>query len=342
MESEYRVRLAGSRKYWDESVNLFAGNPFQFWGWGEVKESTGRWWALRLLVSDKQEQLLGGAQVLIREVPFPFRNVAYVPRGPFGFPSARELVADAVTGFVKHHTNSVAITFEPAEDACIDFAPSRSVTTGSSVLLSDTLILDLQQSEDALLRDMAKKTRYYVRKSFREGIVVQRVTNSQDVETCLDIYEQTAIRADFAIHGRDYYRALFRKLGDQAPAFLAFYEGVPVAFLWLLVSEDVALELYAGATQLGLKIQANYGLKWWCITELKAAGVRKYDLNGLLDGGVSQFKKGFASHINRLHPPVEIPLSRLYPLWAKMLPAVRQAMGTLKQIARHIRTWLVF
>lgn len=36
----------------------------------------------RLLAYNVDEHILGGAQVLIRRLPWPFKALAYVPRGP--------------------------------------------------------------------------------------------------------------------------------------------------------------------------------------------------------------------------------------------------------------------
>lgn len=331
------VREIQNRDEWDELVESFGGNPFQLWGWGEVKVQTGAWTALHLAVDDASGEAIGGAMVLLRDLPFPFRKLAYVPRGPFGRPDALTAVADAVTAHVGTHTPAVSITFEPNIDASDTFSPKGGQKSSTDIFLPSTLIIDLTQEEDALIGDMAKKTRYSVRRSLRDGLTVRRAETQADLEICLDIYDETARRADFPLHDREYYRTIFRELGDASPVYMAHLNGVAVAFLWVLATGTTALDLYGGSNEAGLRGNANYGIKWEAMLDQKASGAQFYDLNGLLDEGVSHFKKGFASHTTQLHDGVEIPLSRLHPVWATILPRARITLGAIRRQIRHLK-----
>jgi lipid II:glycine glycyltransferase (peptidoglycan interpeptide bridge formation enzyme) len=54
---------------------------------------------------------------------------------------------------------------------------------------------------------------------------------------------------------------------------------------------------------------------------MRQAGVRRYDMNGLLNDGVSNFKLGFTSGVEmQLFGTFDAPLSPLYQVWEKMLP----------------------
>ena len=78
-------------------------------------------------------------------------------------------------------------------------------------------------------------------------------------------------------------------------------------------------------------MRANYMLKWHAITECTAAGIERYDLNGLLGDGVSTFKRGFAGHEDLLAGTWKLPLSHLYPLWDRGLPTVKAVIRTAKR-----------
>lgn len=331
------VRPVDDKDSWDLLVNDMGGNPFQLWGWGDLKAQTGSWEALRLAVLDEDRAVVGGAQVLLRTLPFPFRMLAYVPRGPFGKDDDLVSVADAVADYLGAKTPAVSVLFEPAVDESFVFNPRGSQRIESTILLPSTLILDLTQDEDALMADMRKKTRYEVRKSLRQGLVVEKVSDTGTLEACLDIYDETGDRADFALHGRGYYRSVFRDLGPHAPLYAGYVDGELAAFVWLLASASTSVELYGGSNEVGRKAGANYGLKWEAILDQKRMGVRHYDLNGLLGEGITQFKTGFASHRNELHPPVEIPLSALYPVWVRALPVAREWMSKAKGAGRAIK-----
>lgn len=53
-------------------------------------------------------------------------------------------------------------------------------------------------------------------------------------------------------------------------------------------------------------------------------------MNGLLNDGISDFKRSFAKHENTLHPSIDVPFSSLYTAWNKALP-------TAKKVLRKIR-----
>lgn len=307
----------------------------QLWGWGQSKAEHG-WSVERVLVSEG-EALLGSAQVLYRKLPFPFSSLAYVPRGPQAAPGRLAEVLAAVESQVRQR-RSVALLAEP--DWALEDPRSEELTAAgwraaaSQILIPRTLILDLQRTEDELLAAMTKKTRQYIRKSAKEELDFRPVLESE-LGACLAIYKTTAQRAGFGIHTDDYYLDIFRNLGKDSPVFGVFEGTRPVAFLWLAASSGTAFELYGGMDETGSRLRANYALKWTAITAMKERGITRYDFNGLLNDGVSQFKFGFADHEDLLAGSWEKPLSPLYPVYAKALPSARTLLAKTRGLVRR-------
>jgi lipid II:glycine glycyltransferase (peptidoglycan interpeptide bridge formation enzyme) len=312
---------------WDATILERGGHPLQLWGWGDVKQAHN--WGVERVFLKRGEDTIGAAQILIRRLPKPFTALAYIPRGPVAKEGDRGEVLQALADFAKQHYRPVAITIEP------DWAAMPSVTgwkkSSNTILIPRTLILDLTKTDDELLAGMAKKTRQYIRKSGNEAIEIRRVKGREALDACLAIYRQTADRAGFALHGDKYYHDVFEKLGDHSPVFAAYHNGVPVAFLWLAVSSETAFELYGGMDGKGQELRANYALKWHAIQTMKRWGVRRYDMNGLLNDGVSVFKQGFASHEDMLAGTFDKPLSPLYIAWSKGLPAAKALLRRVKR-----------
>ena len=67
-----RVVEVVARDEWNEDAERFGAHPLQWWQWGELKAKTGPWTARRLACLDDAGELVGGAQVLLRKMPFPF------------------------------------------------------------------------------------------------------------------------------------------------------------------------------------------------------------------------------------------------------------------------------
>lgn len=314
---------------WDELIHDMGGHPLQLWGWGELK-SAHNWRAHRIIFRDSNGDHIGAAQVLIRKLPGPFRQLSYVPRGPVCKPGRVGEVLGALEEYVRSTLPGTLLTIEPDEDV-IDL-PSGWRKSPNTILIPRTLILDLTNDSEDLLQAMTKKTRQYIRKSGREALTVRRVKSRDELAKCLAIYHLTAERAGFPLHDDEYYYDVHNFLGESSVVFAAYHDDEPVAFLWLAVSSDTAFELYGGMNDKGQELRANYMLKWHAITACKDWGVERYDMNGLLNDGVSTFKQGFASHENMLVGTYDLPLSPLYLVWTKGLPAAKKVMRKLKSL----------
>lgn len=320
------VENCEEKSTWDDYVLENDGHPLQLWGWGEVKAAHG-WSADRVFVSD-EDDIIGAAQLLIRVLPGGFKTLVYVPRGPVATKQHSAVVLDALANYAKKIYKAVALTIEPN---WTEFEMTGEWKQSSNtILIPRTLVLDLSKSEDELQAAMTKKTRQYIRKSASENITIKRLKTHAEIAECLEIYKQTARRANFQLHGDDYYYHIFEYMGDAAPVFAAVSDGRIVAFLWLAVSQHTAFELYGGANEEGQRLRANYALKWQTIQTMKKWGVERYDMNGLLNDGVSTFKQGFADHEDMLVGTYDKPLSKLYPIWDKAFPAAKKVVRTIK------------
>lgn len=307
---------------WDQQILNHGGHPLQLWGWGEVK-STVTWEAYRIKVTRSGESL-GYAQILVRRLPWPLKGIGYIPRGPVVDITHLDEVLAELVKFSKRELGIISLLIEPDIVEPGDFRLTSWHKTTNSILTARTIMLDLKLSDDELLSKMSKKTRQYIRKSAKTGVVVRKAKTAADVEACLNIYQQTAKRADFSLHRDDYYKAVFDKLGESSQVYMAEYQSVPVAFLWLAVSRSTAFELYGGMTETGQKLRANYILKWYSIKKVKEWGIDRYDLNGLLNDGVSTFKKGFSDHETQLVGSYEKSFSPLSVVWSNALPMLKK------------------
>ncbi|MEO8750896.1 MAG: peptidoglycan bridge formation glycyltransferase FemA/FemB family protein [Allobranchiibius sp.] len=335
---------------WDAIVDDAHGHPLQLWGWGRLK-ARYEWRADHLVVRDG-ERVVGSAQVLLRTLPRPFRCLAYIPRGPQAAEADRADVLQAIASYVRSHHKPIALTIEPdweqpgaplpkgADDAQIealqkgpasgwlaDVAAAGFRRSSNTGLIPRTLIVDVTADDDTLMKGLSSSTRQNVRKSFRaEDVRFGEVTTDADLAAVLDINRATAERADFAVHSDDYHRGIRDLLGDRS-RLLAAWEGAElVAFVWLVASGTTAFELYGGVNPRGMKLRLNYGLKFYAMTQMRELGVTRYDFNGLLNDGISDFKRQFAHHEDLLIGTWDLPFSPLYAFFERALPVVRRGL----------------
>jgi peptidoglycan pentaglycine glycine transferase (the first glycine) len=330
MASMIALRETTDREEWDDYVLETSGHPLQLWGWGETKATHG-WKVERVFAYDMDQRIIGGAQVLVRRLPWPFKAIAYVPRGPVVSAENTSDFLEALTNHAKSQYGAVVLTIEP-DWTELPLIPKKWQQSENTILIPQTLILDLTKTEEELLAPMSKKTRQYIRKSDNEETVtIRQVKGREELARCLDIYHETANRAGFALHGDDYYDDVFNNLGEASPVFAAYENDHPIAFLWLAISATTAFELYGGMDDRGQELRANYALKWHAIRKMREWGIERYDMNGLVSDGVSTFKRGFADHEDKLVGTYDRPLSPLYMVWTQVLPLGKKIIRTLKR-----------
>lgn len=319
-----------SREEWDDYVLEHDGHPLQLWGWGETKAMHG-WRAERLFAYDLDKRIVGGAQVLIKRLPWPFKSLVYVPRGPVVGAGEVKDFLEALANHARSEYGAVSVSIEPDWDDLPELPRGWKKST-NTILIPDTLILDLTKSEDELLAPMSKKTRQYIRKSGSEqDVEIRQIKIMPELEECMAIYHETADRAGFALHDDQYYYDVFNNLDEASPVFAAYKDNHPIAFLWLAISASTAFELYGGMNDDGQQLRANYALKWHAITKTKEWGIERYDMNGLVSDGVSNFKRGFADHENMLVGTYDKPLSPLYAIWTSLLPYAKKVIRKVKR-----------
>lgn len=321
------IESCKQQSLWDEHILKHEGHPLQLWGWGQVKAAHG-WYVDRVFISDDDE-IIGAAQLLIKVLPGGFKTLVYIPRGPVVGDADRAEALEVLAKYVKSMYKAIVLTIEPHWR---EFDPPKGWRhSENTILIPHTLILDLTKTEDELLAAIQRKRRYDIRKSTQDVSDIHEVTSREELNKCLQLYKDTAERAGFALHGDTYYTDIFEHLGKHSRLIAAWNsQGEPMAFTWLAVSDEVAFELYGGINQEGQQLRANYALKWWCITHMQKEGVKQYDFNGLLNDGISSFKRSFAEHEDHLVGTYDRPLSVFYSVWSIGLPLAKKLLRILK------------
>ena len=292
------VRVITTEQDWNELAEGFGAHPMQMWQWGSLKEQTGPWCAHRLEMLDSDGTSVGGAQVLVRKMPWPFGAIAYAPRGPFS--------ADGREGWEKSETS----------------------------LINKTAVIDLTRPEDEIMAGIPnRKCRQYIRKGERDGVVV-RPGEAGDLDQILALYHQTAEADGFPIHEDEFYRTAFTALEGSQQLFVAEKDGELQAFLWNVTSKGgCAFELWGAVSDAGKRSRANYYMKWVAIRAAKEAGAKLYDLNGLLNDGISDFKLLFVPEPTYWVETHDKPLGMLFHVMDKALEIrrVRNERGNAQQ-----------
>ena len=318
-----KIKKCDDQLSWDRYVNENDGHPLQLWGWGEVKSANG-WTADRFFVYSEGDEVVSFFQVLTKRMPWPLRAFSYVPRGIVGEGSVQDEALRELGLYLRSEYGSVVLTIEPDSTEAPRWL-GRWRKTPNNILLADTATVDLTKDEAELVSVIERKRRYDIRRSMKKISRIGEVSSAEDLTKIISIYRETANRAGFDLHDEDYYADIHRYMKGASRIFAAYGDdGDPVAFVWLAVSGSVAFELYGGVNTAGQGLRANYGLKWWCVTKMQSEGVRLYDMNGLLNEGINNFKLSFTDGPTRMIGAYDLPLTGSYWLWRYGLPMMKK------------------
>ncbi|OGY24118.1 MAG: hypothetical protein A2172_01070 [Candidatus Woykebacteria bacterium RBG_13_40_15] len=257
-----------------------------------------------------------------RKIPF-FGSVIKIPRLPLPIPIKE------IDGLAKNKT-AFMVKIEPMIEKDDTKACKLQSSLKDAGFLFDrwalnptaTIQIDLTKSEELLLKEMEKDTRYNIRLAERKGVTVKETNN---LEQFKQIFYETGKRKGFWIPKKE-LEVVWSTFSKENSAFIltAFYQNEPIASTILLSSNRVALYYHAASLNIHREVMAPYLLLWESMKFLKNKGVEIFDLEGIKDprfpdtkkwGGFTLFKKGFGG--------IEIiylgSFVKYYKLWAKAL-----------------------
>jgi lipid II:glycine glycyltransferase (peptidoglycan interpeptide bridge formation enzyme) len=139
----------------------------------------------------------------------------------------------------------------------------------------DTVIVDLKQSMESLVDGMKQKWRYNSRLALKKGVSVGQASSSE-LDAFYGLLKETATRDGLAIHGSEYYRALFESswysgLKPEIKLYLAEHEGDLLAGIVTLFWKREAVYLYGASSNKKRNLMAPYALQLKAMEDAKKA-----------------------------------------------------------------------
>lgn len=254
--------------------------------WAQVVAQSG-WRCVRLTVT-QNEDIVAGFQMLLRSIPI-FGTMGYIPRGPV-IASGDADVVELVTRHVHEVARSERILFlklQPAygDDGLVErllkegFHPSHAHADNVA-----TVLIDLTQDKDTLLKKMKKSLRRGIRRAGRKGAIArQSQGTAQDLSLFYHILRQTSQRGEFAIHSEAYYQKVWECFAPRGHATLFFVEceSEPVATVFVIGFGNSVFARFGGWNGRYGNYEPNALLRWTAIQWAKEQGYRWYDFMGI-------------------------------------------------------------
>ena len=327
------IKIITSQNVWQEAFDQFGSPSFlQSWEWGELQQALG-YRVFRLGLYEKNN-LLAVAQTIL--ISAKRGNFLFLPHGPLSHLEPKKYLSylkkELIMMAKKYHCSFIRI------------APIQIDTPGNLQQFKDLgfkkapiymhaerlWVLPLNKSEDELLNQMRKTTRYLIRKSGRDGVIIEKRTDKKAVDDFYKVYEETARREKFVPFSKEYIKnefEVFNKTGNALFLFGRLTESrqAPSSREYLvsaLILFTKSSAFYHQGASIHTKYATPYLMQWEAIKEAKKRGCQLYNFWGIHHPGrtpkswtgLTLFKTGFGGEQTDYIPTQDYVVSPKYYL----------------------------
>lgn len=304
--AEITVKLIEKERIWEGFMESHSeANFLQSWYWGEFHKNLGKTvFRMGFFIDDKLE----GAMLCIVENAKRGRYLT-IPAGPVIDWKNEKLVKKAFEQMkiIAIENNCIFVRVRPQlksdEFSKKIFQEYKLRNSPMHLHAELTNQLDITQSEDDLLRNMRKSTRYEIKKAEKLGIEIIRGQDINSVKTFYDHQVETAKRQKFVPFSYKYLSEQFKVFLDMDKALLytAKLEDKILAQAFIIFYGSEAVYHYGVSTTEGRKYPGAYLIQWEAIKDAKKRRLNWYNFWGVAPEAdknhrfytISIFKRGF-------------------------------------------------
>jgi hypothetical protein len=272
-------------------MNLFPPHVAQSREWGTFKEKMGT-----------PPVRVGNLQYTLHKVPFIGKNVGYCPKPS---PSNLELNSLYQSGRENGCTH-IKIDVPNTDEGYQPRTTNFQLLPTKPTFATSTFLLDLERSEEDILKAMHSKTRYNIGLADKKGVQVEE---SEDIGSFINLQKETAKNQGFFVHPDRYYQTLWETLRpyQMIHLLIAKYKGETLAAWVFFKYKDTFYYPYGASSNKYREVMASSLIMWEGIKLGKHLGCKVFDMWGAADDpenssdpwhGFTRFKSGFgATHL---------------------------------------------
>lgn len=336
-----------TKQQWEKALDKFPdANFLQSWAWGEFHQKLGR-------PVYRVEFKNGMFQGLVE--PAKRGRHLIIPGGPllknyFSLLQWRQAITLMKEIAVKEKCVFIRIRPQAENSNQLSEIAKRIGFIPAPMHLHAQLtrLLDLSLSDEELLTQMRKSTRYEIRRALKMGIKVEQSDDEKLIDDFIGLQDETAKREGFVPFPKEYLLEQFREFKKINSVKLFFVNQLrpglvtatrpglfkPISIAFVIFYRGEAVYHYAASNGEARKIPAAYAVQWAIIQEAKKRGCRIYNLWGdVADdklsanwrthrfatyhpvhrfAGPSLFKRGFGGRQFAYFPAHDLPLNWKY------------------------------
>ena len=298
--------------------NRAALHPLQTWEWGEARKKTGV--EILRLGEYYGNKLVNVFLLTFHKIPKTNYKVGYLPRSVF--PSTD--VLNFISKYAKEN-KIIFVKFDPNEEIS-NIKEKNLIASKHPLFPKWTQVLDLNKTEDELIKSFHSKTRYNIRLAEKKGVVIKEMSNNEGFEIFSKLYFYTCKRQKYFGHSPKYHKIIWESLKkDIAHILIAFYNNIPLASYELFYFKKTFYYPYGGTSTGYRNFMASNLLMWEAIKLGKKLGADKFDMWGSLGpnydltdawSGFTRFKEGYSTKFTEFIGSYDLIINKkLYHLY---------------------------
>ena len=268
-------------------LNQIATHPLQTSAWMNFRKA----WGNEILTTK-------WGIITVHKIPFTKYKIGIFEKGPaltrVQLLELRKLAKENNLIFIKLEPSFAKTTEGQAQ--LIKLLRNSGCVRGRRLFTPTTFWVDLNLSEEELLKGFSSKTRYNIRLAQRQGVKVVEDNSDKAFEKYLKLTFETAKRQGFYAHTEKYHRLMWQYLKPAGIAHLltATYRGEVITAWILFVWKDFLYYPYGASTDKYKNVMANNLMMWEAIRLGRSLGLKTFDLWGREEGkGFTRFKEGY-------------------------------------------------
>ena len=300
------TKIIEEEKIWEEFLEMHPeANFLQSWCWGQFQESLDRK-IFRTGFYDKNKL----AGIMFSYVETSKRGkFLVVPGGPI-IDWRNRSVVEEFTLQLKKLCKENSCVFARIRPQIIDSAQNRYLFSKIGFRKAPMYLhaeltsqLNIERSEDELLSNMRKATRYDIRKAQKIGITISDIYDEKWANMFIKLQDETAKRQKFVPFTKKFLLNQFDCFikNGLAKLYTATFENKVLAQAFIIFYGNEAVYHYGASTDDGRHYPGAYLIQWEAIKEAKKRGMKRYNFWGVAPvesadhrfSGLSLFKRGF-------------------------------------------------
>ncbi|KUK79373.1 MAG: methicillin resistance protein [Microgenomates bacterium 39_7] len=327
--SNITFNYAKNKNDWEQYVSVHPqANFLQSYNWGLFHHNLGKKYFPVVIFNDKKQ--VGVAMIIKEEAKRgDYLTIAGGPLLDWQGEDTKQVFSEFVLFIYRlaqtHGCHFVRIRPQVEDSAFIrTLFKNNGFNKAPMHLTADrTLRLDLSMSEEELLKQMGKSTRYEIRKANKLDIETKIIKDVSFVDDFYDHQLYLAKKHNFIPFGHDFLQKQFEQfLVDDQVAFInSYHQGGLLASVFVIFYHQEAVYHYGVSTKANSKLPGSYAVQWAAIQEAKRRKCSIYNFWGVSPinekkhrfAGPSLFKRGFGGDEVQHLWAHDLPISSWYP-----------------------------